>query len=90
MAGELRPEYNRADFGELVRGKYTGGVKDKTNVVVLEPDVAEAFPNDEAVNRALRYLLEVAQASSRLTGRSRVLRLCASSPRSYNRYRRRE
>ncbi|NJM12886.1 MAG: hypothetical protein HC889_14350 [Synechococcaceae cyanobacterium SM1_2_3] len=69
MADELRPEYKRSDFGEMVRGKYANRIKEETNVVLLEPDIAKAFPNDEAVNKALRYLLEIAKASSRLTGR---------------------
>jgi len=42
--------------------------------VLLEPDIAEAFPNDEAVNKALRYLLEVAKTSTSLTQRSSGLR----------------
>ena len=67
---ELRPEYKRSDFGVIVRGKYASQLKGETNVVLLEPDVARAFPNDEAVNKALRYLLEIAEASSRLTNRS--------------------
>jgi hypothetical protein len=66
---ELRPEYKRSDFGTIVRGKYANRIKEETNVVLLEPDIAQAFPNDEAVNKALRYLLEVAEASTRLTGR---------------------
>ena len=66
-ADELRPGYNRSDFGELVRGKYADRIKEESNVVLLEPDIAQAFPNDEAVNKALRYLLEVAEASTRLT-----------------------
>ncbi|HSO81913.1 hypothetical protein [Thiocapsa sp.] len=67
-ADELRPEYNnRADFGEIVRGKYADRIKEESNVVLLEPDIAKVFPNDEAVNKALRYLLEVAEASARLT-----------------------
>lgn len=69
MADELRPEYKRSDFGEIVRGKYVNRVKEESNVVLLEPDIARAFPNDEAVNKALRYLLEIAEASNRLTGR---------------------
>jgi len=51
---ELRPEYKRSDFGTLVRGKYARKVAEATNVVVLEPQVAQAFPNDRAVNKALR------------------------------------
>jgi hypothetical protein len=66
---ELRPEYKRSDFGEFVRGKYADRLKEETNVVLLEPDIAQAFPNDEAVNKALRYLLEIAEASNRLTRR---------------------
>ncbi|HEY8097131.1 MAG TPA: hypothetical protein VIE65_13695 [Methylobacter sp.] len=74
ITDELRPEYKRSDFGELVRGKYANRIKEETNVVLLEPDVAQAFPNDEAVNKALRYLLEVAKASTHLTKRSDELR----------------
>lgn len=69
---ELRPEYKRSDFGEIVRGKYANRIKEETNVVVLAPDIAKAFPNDEAVNNALRYLLEVAEASTRLTAHKHV------------------
>ena len=57
MADELRPEYKRSDFGEIVRGKYANRIKEEGNVVLLEPDIAQAFQNDEAVNKALRYLL---------------------------------
>ena len=69
MADELRPEYKRSDFGEIVRGKYANRIKEESNIVLLEPDIAQAFPNDEAVNKALRYLLEIAEASNRLTRR---------------------
>ncbi len=41
---ELRPEYRRSDFGKLVRGKYAARAATETNVVVLEPELAEAFP----------------------------------------------
>ena len=74
MTDELRPEYKRSDFGGIVRGKYANRIKAETNVVLLEPDIAEAFPNDEAVNKALRYLLEVAKTSTNLTKRSSGLR----------------
>ncbi|MDO8940200.1 MAG: hypothetical protein Q7U98_13690 [Methylicorpusculum sp.] len=69
MTDELRTEYKRSDFGEIERGKYANRIKAETNVVLLDPDIAEAFPNDEAVNKALRYLLEVAKTSPRLTHR---------------------
>jgi hypothetical protein len=52
----MRPEYN---FRSGVRGKYVTRYREGTNVVVLDPDIAEAFPNAETVNRALRALLTV-------------------------------
>jgi len=52
----MRPEY---DFSGGVRGKYAARYRDGVNVVVLEPDVAEAFRSSEAVNRALRAILDV-------------------------------
>jgi hypothetical protein len=50
---DLRPEYKRSDFGTLIRGKYAQWVIDATNVVVLDPQVAKAFPNDRAGNKAV-------------------------------------
>jgi Trm5-related predicted tRNA methylase len=50
---EMRPEY---DFRGGVRGKYAERYARGTNVVLLDPDVAEVFPDSEAVNRALRAL----------------------------------
>ena len=68
---ELRREYTRADFGRLVRGKYARRLTEATNVVVLEPEVAKAFPNDRAVNKALRGLM---RNGSRAAGGQRVSR----------------
>ena len=56
---ELRPEYRREDFGPMVRGKYAQRMKDTSNIIVLDPDVAEAFPNAEIVNQTLRRLLDL-------------------------------
>ncbi|MCH8273729.1 MAG: hypothetical protein IH851_02980 [Armatimonadetes bacterium] len=53
---EMRPEY---DFGKGERGKYAGRFADGSNVVVLEPDVAEFFPDSKSVNEALRHLAEI-------------------------------
>lgn len=66
---ELRREYKRSDFPALVRGRYAARLARETNVVMLEPEVAKAFPNDRAVNEALRGLLEVADTTARLTRR---------------------
>ena len=62
----LRPEYRRSDLGEIVRGKYASRLSEVTNIVVLDPQVARAFPNDDAVNNALRGLLELARSSARV------------------------
>jgi hypothetical protein len=52
-----RSEYKRSDMSELVRGKYAKRLRKSSNVVVLDPEVAEVFPNSEAVNKALRSLI---------------------------------
>ena len=66
---ELLPEYQREDFGEMVRGKYAKRYKGASNVVVIAPEIQKAFPNTQAVNDALRGLMELAQATG-LTPRS--------------------
>ena len=67
---ELRPEYRREDLGKGVRGKYFESYQKGTNLVLLSPDVAKAFPTEEAVNEALRSLIHLAQKSISLTKRS--------------------
>ena len=66
----LRPEYTRADLGPIVRGKYARRIAAASNVVVIDPAVSEAFPNEESVNAALRGLLELARSTTRSTRRS--------------------
>ena len=51
----MRPEY---DFTGAVRGKYAKRYEEGTNVVVLDPDVAERFPDSKSVNDALRSIAE--------------------------------
>jgi hypothetical protein len=62
---ELRPEYDLRALKGVVRGKYYRRATAGTNLVLLEPDVARAFPDSESVNRALRLLRDVAARSSR-------------------------
>ena len=77
---ELRPEYKRSDFKKLERGKYYPRVKESSNVVVLDPEVAAVFPNSAAVNKALHSLMEVGSRVSRLTSvSSRPARLRRSN-----------
>ena len=67
---EMRPEYS-FDYSKAVRGKYYKRIlKEGSNVVVLEPDIAKAFPTSAAVNDALRVVLQAARAVRRLTNRS--------------------
>lgn len=66
----LRPEYKRGDLGPIVRGKYARRMATESNVVVIDPAVSKAFPNEASVNAALRGLLELAQSSTRPTTRS--------------------
>ena len=76
--GELRIEYKRSDFPKgLVRGKYAERLRESSNVVVLKPEVAQAFPNQEAVNSALLSLIQIAKRTTRLNrsnGRAKKLR----------------
>jgi len=63
---ELREEYRREDFpGGFERGKYAERIKQSSNVVVLRPEVAAVFPNEQAVNDALLSLIEIAKRSTR-------------------------
>ncbi|MEL6442115.1 MAG: hypothetical protein AAFQ80_23085 [Cyanobacteria bacterium J06621_8] len=61
MEDELRSEYNFAQMKGGVKGKYVERYRSGTNLVLLDPDVAQAFPNDAAVNEALRLLMQVPQ-----------------------------
>ena len=67
---ELRSEYERSDFGTLVRGKYIERLQTSSNVVVLDPEVADLFPNAAAVNAALRSLAEIAKRAGSRRSRS--------------------
>jgi hypothetical protein len=62
---ELRPEYDLTALGKSVRGKYYKRATGGTNLVLLDPDVARAFPTSESVNTALRKLVEIATESAR-------------------------
>ena len=52
------PMRDHYDFTGAVRGKHIERIKAGSNVVVLDPDLAEKFPDSKAVNDALRELLE--------------------------------
>ena len=78
VSDSLRPEYE-FDYSTAVRGKFRPRLLKKgANVVILDPDVAAAFPDSAAVNDALRSLLRVAEAARR--HRSRKTRKRRSAP----------
>jgi hypothetical protein len=67
MEDELLPEYDFAQMTGGVRGKYVERYRSGTNLVLLAPDVAQAFPDDAAVNEALRLLIQIAQRQQQKT-----------------------
>jgi len=67
---DMRKDYRREDLGAGVRGKYYNEYKKGTNLVLLSPDVAKAFPTEEAVNKTLRSLINIAQKTIGLTKHS--------------------
>lgn len=81
---DMLPEY---DFSNAVRGNYYDRYRQSTNVVVLDPDIADVFPNAAAVNEALRALVKVAdaKASRRPSGTGRPGRVLQSTARASRR-----
>lgn len=61
---ELRPEYDLSKLKGGVRGKYYERARAGTNLVLIEPDLTDVFPDTDSVNRALRLLADTAQAAA--------------------------
>lgn len=61
LEDELCPEYDFSKMAGGVRSKYVERYRAGTNLVLLDPDIAKAFPTDASVNEALRLLLQIAQ-----------------------------
>lgn len=68
---ELRAEYSRASLGTGVRGKYLKEYRRGTNLVLLTPEVARAFPSENAGNDALISLITVARQTTKQNRRGR-------------------
>ena len=64
---ELRPEYDLSQLKGGVRGKYYREASAGTNLVLIEPELADVFPDTESVNRALRLLADTAEAATERT-----------------------
>ena len=61
LEDNMRPEYDFSKMEGGVRGKYVERYRAGTNLVLLDPDVARAFPTRESVNKALREIMNSAQ-----------------------------
>lgn len=61
LEDELCPEYGFSKMAGGVRGKYIERYRAGTNLILLDPDIAQAFPTDASVNEALRLLLQISQ-----------------------------
>jgi len=64
----MRPEYDFASMSGGVRGKYGKRFREGTNIVLLDPEIAEAFPSEASVNEALRGVLNTTRAIRRTGG----------------------
>lgn len=58
---ELQDEYDLSQMPIMPKGRYAPERRVGSNLIVLEPDLARAFPTDQAVNKALRLILQAAQ-----------------------------
>lgn len=63
LEDDLRPEYDETVLHDGIRGKYIHRLQAGTNIVILDSDVAQVFSTNEAVNNALRLLIQVAKTS---------------------------
>ena len=87
---DMRAEYDFASMKGGVRGKYAGRAQEGTNIVLIEPEVTDAFPTEQAVNEALKGVLNTTRAvrstgglpNSALQPTSRTKRKAKSRKRS--------
>lgn len=77
----LQPEYDLTMLRGAVRGKYRERAAAGTNLVLIEPDIAEVFPDGKAVNDALRNLVR-ARNGRAAKGASRTRRSHSKKPRT--------
>jgi len=75
LSDELRPEYDVASMKGGVRGKHFKRFREGTNIVLVQPEVAEAFPTEDAVNEALRGSAEPWDAPTKSEARENGSRL---------------
>ncbi|HSE16114.1 MAG TPA: hypothetical protein VLB46_03630 [Pyrinomonadaceae bacterium] len=81
LSDEMRPEYDFRKLKFVGRGLYAERYRSGTNLVLLEPDIREAFPDDESVNEALRVIAKVAKQQATRAQKAST-RSRKSSPRA--------
>jgi hypothetical protein len=81
LSDDLRPEYDFAAMKGGVRGKYARRVHEGTNIVVIAPEVADAYPTDQAVNEPLKGMLSTTGAVRRTGGLPNTALQPSRSPR---------
>ena len=62
LTDDMRPEYDFASMKGGVRAKYARRAREGTNIVLIEPEIADAFPTEESVNEALKGVLSTTRA----------------------------
>lgn len=62
LIDDMRAEYDFASIKGGVRGKYARRARGSTNIVLIEPEVSDAFPTERAVNEALKGVLNTTRA----------------------------
>ena len=77
---EMRPEYDLRKLKFVGRGIYAKRYRSGTNLVLLEPDVRAAFPDDKSVNEALRIIAKAGKQQATKVGKASARR----TPRSAN------
>jgi hypothetical protein len=81
LSDKMRPEYDFRKLKFVGRGIYAERFRAGTNVVLLDPDVRAAFPDDESVNEALRVIAKAAKEQA-TRAQKRSARSRKSSPRA--------
>jgi hypothetical protein len=83
FSDEMRPEYDLRKLKFVGRGIYAERYRSGTNIVLLDPDIRAAFPDDESVNEALRVIAKAAKQQA-----GRATKLPASARKSPSKVRR--
>ena len=82
LADDMRAEYDFASMKGGVRAKYVRRAREGTNIVLIEPEVTAAFPTEQAVNEALKGVLNTTRAVRSTGGLpNRALQPTSRAPR---------